>query len=289
MEQTTLILNHGNMRSNGSAISAQKPSMKGTGAIDRQQGVFERFLLITLALEVLALVACPAVSQQQNQPMGNMPGMDMGGDMKDMGPSMAAMAHHMYVTPLRPKEPGDEEKVKAVIEQVKATIVRYQDYHTALADGFVIANPDVVQPQAHFNNQANIQEAAHHFDPAKPSSLLYFKTKKQKYKLEGVMFTVPPTASEDELNARIPLSIVRWHEHVKFCAAPANRVQEYLGQHPKFGMFGSIDTPEGCKAEGGTFFPVIFTWMIHVFPFEDDMKDIFSMNDDIPHFGKQQN
>ena len=241
-----------------------------------------------LAIGVLLCSFRLAQAQQQGAPMASMPGMDMDGDMtsmKDMGPSMAAMAHHMRLTALRPKKPGDDEKVKAVVEQVRASIERYRDYRQALKDGFAIANPDVDQPQSHFNSEANIQEAARHFDPTKPSSLLYFKTDKQKYRLEGVMFTMPPTASEDELNDRIPLSVVRWHEHVKFCAAPANRVQEYFGKKPRFGMFGSIDTPETCKAEGGTFFPVIFTWMIHVFPFETDLKNIFSMNDDIPHFG----
>ena len=36
-------------------------------------------------------------------------------------------------------------------------------------------------------------------------------------------------------------------------------------------------------AEGGTFLPVVFTWMIHVFPYENDFKNQFSMNDDISH------
>jgi hypothetical protein len=102
------------------------------------------------------------------------------------------------------------------------------------------------------------------------------------------MFTARATATEDELNERIPLSMVRWHEHTKFCAAPADRVKEYFGEHPKFGMFGSITTAEACKAGGGTFFPVIFNWMIHVFPYESDLKDVFSMNDDVPHFGKDR-
>jgi hypothetical protein len=231
-----------------------------------------------------------ALAQPQQQPDqskgGGMAGMDMSGagDMGDMGSSMAAMAGHMYITPLRPRQPGDEEKAKAVVAQVKASIERYKDYRKALADGYVIGNPKVKQPQYHFVKQSNILEAEHQFDPTKPSALLYYGTPSQRYRLEGVMFTVPPSASEDELNARIPLSIVRWHEHVKFCAAPANKVQEYLGQHPKFGMFGSITTAEACKAEGGTFYPVIFTWMIHVFPYEDNLKDVFSMNDDIPHY-----
>jgi cytochrome c556 len=253
----------------------------------KRVNAFRRTALLVLL--GATLVAAPASGrQQQDSSKGSMAGMDMSGDMKDMGPSMAAMAGHMYITPLRPEQPGDEEKVKALVAQVKASIERYKDYHKALEDGYVIANPKVNEPQFHFTKEANVLEAEHHFDPTKPSSLLYFQTPTQRYKLEGVMFTVPPTASEDELNERIPLSIVRWHEHVKFCAAPANRVKEYLGKHPKFGMFGSINTADACKAEGGTFYPVMFTWMIHVFPFESDFKDVFSMNDDIPHFGSNQ-
>jgi hypothetical protein len=248
---------------------------------------FHPCLLLALATGILAL-ASATHAQQKDQPKNTMPGMDMSGtsDMGDMGPSMAAMAGHMYVTPLRPMQPGDEEKVKAVVAQVKASIERYKDYRKALADGYAIANPKVDQPQFHFINQANTLEAEHHFDPTKPSSLLYRKTPTQRYRLEGVMFTVPPEATEEELNDRIPLSVVRWHKHVNFCAAPANRVQEYLGQHPKFGMFGSIHTADACKAEGGNFFPVIFTWMIHVFPYQDKLTDVFSMNDDIPHYAK---
>jgi hypothetical protein len=242
-----------------------------------------------VALVLVALTSAPiGARQQQGSSKDSMAGMDMSGDMKGMGPSMAAMAGHMYMTSLRPKQSGDEEKVKAIIAQVKVSIERYRDYHKALADGYVIANPNVNEPQFHFNNQANILEEAHRFDPTRPSSLLYFQTPTQRYKLEGVMFTVPPNASEEELNARIPLSVVRWHKHINFCAAPADKVNQYLGKHPKFGMFGSINTAEACKAEGGTFFPVMFTWMIHVFPFENDLKDVFSMNDDVPHFGSGQ-
>lgn len=247
-------------------------------------------------VSALAVLLCLSASAQQDSSMANMPGMGKGApdmkdmdmkDMKDMGPSMAAMAGHMYVTPLRPQQPGDEEKAKAIVAQVRAAIEKYKDYKKALADGYVIANPEVNEPQFHFTKEANVLAAEHEFDPTKPSSLLYFQTPKQRYKLEGVMFTAGPTATLDELNERIPLSIVRWHYHVNFCAAPADRVKEYLGQHPKFGMFGSINTAEACKAEGGTFYPHIFTWMIHVFPFEEDLKDAYSMNDDVPHFGLQ--
>ena len=97
------------------------------------------------------------------------------------------------------------------------------------------------------------------------------------------MFTDRADASEEELNQRIPLSVARWHQHTNFCAAPADKVKDYHGDHPKFGMFGSISTKEACLAEGGRFFPVMFNWMIHVFPYEDTMTAVFSMNDDEAH------
>lgn len=229
--------------------------------------------------------------------MANMPGMsgdssaknDMGGmtpaEMKAMGPSMEAMEGHMYITSLRPAQPGDEAKVKDMVVQIRAMMERYKDYKNALADGYVIANPKVEQPQYHFINEANSAASEHHFDPTKPAALLYYKSSSQRYRLEGVMFTMPPDASEDELNARIPLSQVRWHIHENFCAAPADKIKDYQAKHPKFGMFGSINTEAACKAQGGVFYPKIFTWMIHVFPYETSMKDQFSLNDDISHFG----
>lgn len=225
---------------------------------------------------------------QQDEHKNAMPGMDMSGkngmeDMGDMGPSMAAMAGHMYITPLRPQQPGDVEKVKDVVAKLKSTMDRYKDYRKALKDGYVIANPKLKQPQYHFLNQANTREADLQFDPTKPTALLYRSTPMQEYKLEGAMYTTSPDATEDELNRRIPLSVVRWHRHVNYCAAPEDRINDYQAAHPKFGMFGSINTQEACTAERGTFHPFMFTWMIHVFPYEPDPKQIFSMNDDIPH------
>jgi hypothetical protein len=242
-------------------------------------------LALTLKLGVLFLTVLPGRAWQKEQQMGSMPGMDMSGgdEMRDMGPSMAAMAGHMVMTPLRPRKPGDEAKARAVVAEAKATMERYQDYHKALADGYIVANPKVKQAQYHFIKEANNQEAGLHFDPTKPTALLYRRTPHQQYKLEGVMYTASRQSTEDELNERVPLSIARWHEHVNFCAAPADRVKDYFGAHPKFGMFGSIHTKEACDAEGGHFLPYVFPWMIHVFPYETDLKEVFSMNDDVAH------
>jgi len=258
-------------------------------------------ILIIHFVAIILICAIPGRAARQDKPMSAMPGMNSGnatvGDpsrpcddmgssvmsMSVMGQSMAAMTNHMCITPLRPMQPDDEEKVKALINQIKAAIEKYKDYKKALADGYIIGNPKVDQRQYHFTNNTNVRLADTQFDPTRPSSLLYYHTPTERYRLEGVMFTDSTSATEDELNQRIPLSIARWHEHTNFCAAPANKVYEYHGENPKFGMFGSIHTAEACKAGGGTFFPIIFSWMIHVFPYETDMKDVFSMNDDAPH------
>jgi hypothetical protein len=209
--------------------------------------------------------------------------MDTMKGMSVMGESMEAMTNHMCITPLRPEQSGDAERAKALVDQVRAAIEKYKDYKKAIKDGYVQANPTADQPQFHFNNDANAKLADTRFDPTRPTSLLYYRTPTQRFKLEGVMFTARNSATEDEMNQRVPLSIARWHKHTNFCAAPENKVKEYFGDHPKFGMFGSIHTREACNAEGGTFVPVVFTWMIHVFPYENDFKNQFSMNDDISH------
>lgn len=248
------------------------------------QLLFKRSVVLALVFGAALLTAPLGHSGQQGHQHGSMPGMDMRDeDMSNMGPSMAAMAGHMYMTPLRTKQAGDKEKAIAVVATVKAAIEHYADYRKALADGYVIANPKLKQPQYHFMNQANTREADLHFDPSKPTALLYRRTPMQEYKLEGVMFTASPDATEDELNERIPLSIARWHRHVNVCWAPADRVEDYKAARPKFGMFGSIKTAEACAAERGDFHPYMFTWMIHIFPYEADFKGVFSMNDDVAH------
>ena len=242
-------------------------------------------VVLALTFGVLLLTALLGHAWPQDQQKGSMPGMDMSGmgDMSDMGPSMAAMAGHVYMTSLRPKQPGDEEKAKALVAKVKAMMERYKDYRKALADGYFIMHPKVRQPQYHFVNNANSQGANVYFDPGKPSALLYRRTPMLEYKLEGAMYTASPDATENELNQRVPLSIARWHRHLNFCEAPEDRVKEYLGDHPKFGMFGAIKTKDACEAERGIFHPYLFTWMLHVFPYEGDFKQVFSMNDDVAH------
>ena len=109
----------------------------------------------------------------------------MKGKMSVMGESMEAMTNHMCITPIRPEQPGDEERAKALVGQVRAAIEKYKDYKKAIADGYIQANPTVDQPQFHFTNEANAQYAATVFDPPRPTSLLYYHIDQKRFALEG--------------------------------------------------------------------------------------------------------
>jgi hypothetical protein len=197
-------------------------------------------------------------------------------DMADM----PGMAGHMHMTELRPKAPGDQDKADAIVLAAKGAMAPYQDYHKAIADGYEIFLPNVPQPQYHFTNTANALGARSRFDPSKPTSLLYKKTPDGGYRLVGVMYTDRVDAPLEEIDARVPLSIARWHQHVNFCRAPEGHKAEYFGPSAKYGLLGSIDTKEACEAAGGTFYPHIFGWMVHVYPNEQDPKMIWSTTDD---------
>jgi hypothetical protein len=190
------------------------------------------------------------------------------------------MMGHMVMTAPRTANSGDLEKAKAVAERAKAAMAPYQDYHKALADGYQIFLPNIPQPQYHFTNYEYGLAARLHFSPDKPTSLLYTKTPDGGYKLVGAMYTDRVDATEDELNERIPLSVARWHQHVNFCKAPADRKAEYFGPDAKFGLRGSITTQDACEAAGGEFHPHIFGWMVHVYPYEANATKIWSIDDD---------
>jgi len=244
--------------------------------------------------------ASPSTSQEPSQDgshggsqgmSGDMKGMDMSG-MKMSGPSKADdsgevgamhsmeghhmdMGLHMKMTAVRPMQPGDSERAQKVVVAARGVMERYKDYQTALNENFKIFHPEIPQKQYHFTNYRNGFAAFSHFDPDNPTSLLYEK-EGDGYRLVGVMYTAPKRYTEDDLNERIPLSIAQWHEHVNFCAAPEGQKWEALGKNAKFGLHGSITTQADCDAAGGTFHPIVFNWMVHVYPLEKDEADIWS-------------
>jgi hypothetical protein len=252
------------------------------------------------ALLVPCLFLCSfAVAQNQ---LGDMGGMDMshmshGQDTHDM-PGMESdsnsdamhsmegrhmdMGPHMKMTNLRASQPGDQAKADDIVKAARAAAEQYKDYKVALADGFKIFLPNVPQKQYHFTNYRYAWQARNHFDPSHPTSLLYEKDG-DGYKLIGVMYTAKKDANEDELNSRVPLSIAQWHAHVNFCMPPREQRQEPLQPNAKFGLHGSISTKDACEAAGGKFYPQVFGWMVHVYPFEQKTGDIWSVERQANH------
>jgi hypothetical protein len=269
-------------------------------------------VLLTLAGAATQIIAHQASQQNHHQKsaddsgqnqtmpgMGNsMPGMDMDHDMPGMKMgqgseekdqqtehgAMDAMSHmhrhqmgpHMYMTKLRtPASPEDWAKADEIVKELREAIEHneYKDYHVALQDGFRIFAPNLPQPEYHFTNYYNGFLESFSFDPTRPTSLLY-KKNNGGYDLIGAMYTMPKRVTEEQLNQRVPLSIAQWHLHTKLCVPP--KEQRSGADWTKFGLTGSIITKEACTEAGGTYYPVIFGWMVHVYPFEDSREKIWN-------------
>ncbi|HEY6265828.1 MAG TPA: hypothetical protein VIW93_13585 [Candidatus Acidoferrum sp.] len=225
-------------------------------------------------------------SQSQESPAmdhSKMPGMDMD-DAKsnearavhDMTPShMDAHNLHMHLTAMRTAAPEDTARAKEVVAQLRAGLEKYKDYHVALNEGYKIFMPNVPQPEYHFTSYYNGFLEAFSFDASHPTSLLYKKTP-DGYELVGAMYTMPKRATEEQLNARVPLSVAIWHLHTNLCMPPRGQLGK--ADMTKFGLKGSIATEEACDAAGGRFHPVIFGWMVHVYPYEDSLDQVFAMH-----------
>lgn len=244
--------------------------------------------------------ASQSQSQSQSAPpskspssMANMPGMNMAAaqpetstnpnspaaraanaDMSSMNTDMHMNMAHMFMTTLRPSNSADQARAAQIVTALRPAIEKYKDYQVALADGFKIFAQNVPQPVYHFTSRSNAIRAQFTFDPTRPTSLLYKKVG-DGYQLVGAMYTAPKRFTEDQLNQRVPLSVARWHEHVNFCLAPFSTPQSQV-DHTKFGFNGSIATKEACSAAGGHFIPVVFNWMVHVYPYQSDPNKIWA-------------
>jgi hypothetical protein len=256
--------------------------------------LFGALFLVTVLLAAMPGHHAPGVQSQESQQSAsqpqpsqgmdpNMPGMDMdeaktneAHAVHDMTPGHHdAHNAHMHMTAPRPQTPEDAARAKEIVDQLREGIARYKDYRVALNDGYKIFLPNLPQPEYHFTNYVNGFLEALSFDPSRPTSLLYKKTS-TGYELVGAMYTMPKRATEDQLDARIPLSVATWHLHTNLCMPPFG--QRRNADWTKFGLRGSIATQEACDAAGGRFHPVIFGWMVHVYPYEDSTDKVFAMH-----------
>jgi hypothetical protein len=171
--------------------------------------------------------------------------------------------------------PDDLARANSIVATLRGSLDRYQDYKNAVDDGYEPFLPDLDLPMYHFTNYRRGFAAAFDFDPAKPTSLLY-KKHSTHYELIGVMYTAPRRFSEEQLNERVPLSIARWHQHVNICLPSGTPRQRAMADWSRFGPTGSIATESACAEAGGRWQPVLFGWMVHVYPFQESREKIWT-------------
>jgi hypothetical protein len=103
------------------------------------------------------IMATPAQEAQDPQDHSAMPGMTPGMNMSDAQSNESAAVHdmehmrhgdsaHMHMTAPRPQTPTDQQRAQEIVEQLKAGIEKYRDYHVALNEGFKIFHPECNDP-----------------------------------------------------------------------------------------------------------------------------------------------
>ena len=146
-----------------------------------------------------------------------------------MGGHMHMMENHMRMTDLRPSTPEDEARARDILQTLRSSMARYHDYRVALAKGMRIFLPGIPQDVYHFTDYAQTgQEYQGRFDISHPGSLLYTRDAAGDYTLVGAMYSAPPEATPDDLDAIVPLSVARWHVHTNICLPNDLTIEDLL-------------------------------------------------------------
>jgi hypothetical protein len=169
---------------------------------------------------------------------------------------------HIRFTQLRPANLQDQQRGQQILAALKPVMEKYADYRAAQNAGYKGYYLDVPMPMYHFASSWQGFKETMRFDPAAPTALLYRKDA-GRFELIGVMYYAPGYFSEDQLNARVPLSLVRWHRQINICLPPGGAE---AGSDKRFGSEGSITTENACVAAGGKWNPTLHGWMVEVYP-----------------------
>ncbi len=193
-----------------------------------------------------------------------------------MAVEQSMMAHepsaHLDLTPMRAATKADSARAARVAAELRRGIAKYRDVALAVADGFHMFAPQATdQPVYHYIHPLRTMREAARFESTEPSSLIYSKNPDGTLELLGAMYTAGSQATLEELDARVPLSIARWHRHVNYCfPTDRRRIGEVRDGAPLFGPVGSINTRAECEAAGGQFTKQLFGWMVHANVFAKD-------------------
>jgi hypothetical protein len=208
----------------------------------------------------------------ETSPTSDAAGTSSMGSMK-MG-DMGNMDKHMAWTRLRTSKDADRTRAQRLVDTLKDALAKYHDYHVAEQDGFKPFHPEIKQTEVHFTKDWNAIKAAFVFNPSQPTSLLYQPTPGGGYKLVGAMYTASKHDTENQLDQRVPLSVAQWHRHINLCF-PKKGANLAKVDWTRFGPEGSVDNKTECDTVGGRFYPQLFGWMLHVYPWETDPSKIW--------------
>jgi hypothetical protein len=166
--------------------------------------------------------------------------------------------------------PGDEQRAEEIVTLARGVLVRYADVNVALRDGYKPFHPTGrLGEEVHYTSYRFARKERQHIDYRQPGSILYKRTA-DGMKAVGVMYTAPRDSTPEHLNEIAPLSVATWHRHVDFCGGPRTLpVSEQFGPGAQFGPQGSIHTEDACQAARGLWIPVVFGWMTHVYPADE--------------------
>jgi hypothetical protein len=169
-----------------------------------------------------------------------------------------AEAHpHMSFTSLRPGSAADTARALAVVDALRTAVQPYQTLEDARAAGYRwLRDPATVKAGQllHVGRPMALRAGAKPFDPREPQSLLYRREADGTMRLAGAMYVAPRTATTDDLDAMIPMSVAHWHRHINLCI-PADR--------SSLRRLRKASTPEACAAAGGRFREET-RYMVHV-------------------------
>lgn len=214
-----------------------------------------------IALVLMVACAAPLAAQQHAH-----------GDLSATEPYDATP--HLRVTPTQMPTTADSVRGDSLVRAARTAIARYQSVELAEQDGYKVRIKAMKQPKVlHYTSLANGFAARTTFDPSRPTSLLYERAPGGGLQLVGVMYTVPATATLEELDARVPLSLVQWHLHTNICLPKgkgARSAADFTGRNAAFGPRGSIATAEACTQAGGRFRAQSLGWMVHINVMTDD-------------------
>jgi hypothetical protein len=251
--------------------------------------VFQTFLLkrsflhiFTLVVAIHFLLFSPAIARDNGQAvtLGRI-------SIEGIEGSDGSMMHrgendpHMRMTPMRSPTAKDLAKADKLARELKEAISKYADIAAAEADGY---RPFPPNPRGlrivHYVNLGRSVAENWKLNPRKPGSLLYERQPDNSLRLIGAMVTASKKATEAELNARVPLSVARWHLHTNICVPkPIWDGKQWAikdNGRPRFGPESTISTEAACKAVGGDFWPTAFGWMVHAYVFAENPRDIWN-------------